>query len=97
MSRYRFIAGCPVCGDQKLIRWQHTECSSEEEIDENGDIHCLKCKKNLGFIADIKFKCDNHDSKEVTDEQKVIRALSMLADKIPRDSMKKIIFKLLDR
>jgi len=99
MPRYKFYAGCPACGNRKLIHWQHIECSSEEEIDENGDIHCLKCKKNLGFIMDLNFKCGDHDSKPVEEAIDVFQALAMMTDgqNIPSDFAIKISKRVLER
>ena len=100
MPRYKFIAGCPACGNRERINWQHTKCSSEEEIDEDGNIHCLNCKKNLGFIMDINFKCNFHDSKPVTDATCVFQALSFMTDyqkDIPTEFAKKISKKILER
>ena len=101
MSRCRFISGCPVCGNRALIHWQHTDCSSEEEIDENGDIHCLKCKTNLGFRMDLNFKCSQHDSRPVRDATCVFQALTILMTdyqkNIPADFVKSIGIKILNR
>ena len=41
MTRYKFYAGCPACGDRTLGLWHHKNCSSYEEIDEDGWIYCL--------------------------------------------------------
>ena len=96
MSRYKFITGCPVCGDGKLIHWTHANCGGEEEIDEDGDIYCLKCKRNLGFIMDLDYNCSNHNSKKVRDSTPVFQALAMMTD-IPADFAQKICNKILER
>lgn len=41
MTRYKFYAGCPACGDRTLGLCHHKNCSSYEEIDEDGWIYCL--------------------------------------------------------
>ena len=98
MSRYKFISGCPACGNRELNNWTHSKCGGEEEIDENGDIYCLKCKEKVGFILDIRFKCDLHDFKEITDVAALFQGLAMLIDSnrnIPVDFAKNISEKLL--
>ena len=100
MSRYKFIAGCPACGSEKLIHHTHAFCGGEEEIDENGNIHCLKCKRNLGFIMDLDYKCSNHDSMKVRDSTTVFQALAIMTDSqrhIPADFAKKISKKIMER
>ena len=49
MSRYKFISGCPVCGNRELNNWTHSKCGGEEEIDENGDIYLLKVQRKCRF------------------------------------------------
>ena len=100
MPRYKFIAGCPACGNKELIHWPHADCGGEEEIDENGNIHCLKCKRNLGFIMDLDYKCSNHDSMKVRDSTTVFQALAIMTDSqrhIPADFAKKISKKIMER
>ena len=100
MSRYKFIAGCPACGNKKLIHWPHADCGGEEEIDENGNIHCIKCKRNLGFIMDLDYKCSNHDSMKVRDATTVFQALAIMTDPqryIPKDFAIKISKKIMER
>jgi hypothetical protein len=100
MSRYKFITGCPACGNNKLIHFTHADCGGEEEIDENGDIHCLKCKRNLGFIMDLDYNCGNHCSKTVTDATTVFQALAIMTDSqrhIPADFARKISIKIMKR
>ena len=101
MSRYKFIAGCPACGNNKLIHWPHKDCGGEEEIDENGNIHCIKCKRNLGFIMDLDYFCGSYCcSKKVRDATTVFQALAIMTDSqrhIPADFAKKISKKIMER
>ena len=101
MPRYRFISGCPACGNKTISRWNHSNCSNGsscgEEIDEEGYIYCLGCNKKLGFILDIKFSCGNHDSHQpVKDATNVLSALATMTD-IPAEFAKNITRKIDDR
>ena len=99
MPRYKFIAGCPACGNKELIHWPHADCGGEEEIDENGNIHCLKCKRK-GFIMDLDYNCGNHCSMKVRDATTVFQALAIMTDSqrhIPADFAKKISKKIMER
>ncbi len=95
MPRYKFITGCPVCGDRELHHWTHATCGGEEEIDEDGDIYCLECRTYLGFIMDIRFNCTKHNSMEGRDAPSVLHVLAMMTD-FPADFGKKITKKILE-
>ena len=100
MTRYKFYAGCPACGDRTPGLWCHQNCSSYEEIDEDGWVYCLGCKKYLGFIMDLRYNCGNHDYQDVKDETAVFQALAMMTDAqkhIPPDFAKKIGKKIMER
>jgi hypothetical protein len=99
MSRYKFITGCPVCGSKEICKWVHKDCSSYEEIDENGDIYCSGCNKLLGFIMDLEYRCGHHDSQKPTNAFNVIQALALLtvAEDIPPIIVKEISEKILER
>ena len=86
MPRYKFVSGCPACGNRELNTWEHSNCGGKEEIDENGNIYCLKCKKNVGFILDMRFKCSGHDHKEIKDATTVFNGLAMLTVSNPNIS-----------
>jgi hypothetical protein len=96
--RCKFFAGCPACGKSKRILWNH--CSSYEEIDEDGWIYCLGCRKYIGFIMDIRYKCEFHDYRKPTDVTAVFQALAMMTDDqkdIPTDFAIKLSKKILER
>ena len=98
--RYKFFAGCPACGRGKPALKVHNNCSSYEEIDEDGWIYCLGCSKYLGFIIDLRYNCGLHDYKDVKDATAVFQALAMMTDAqkdIPPDFAKKISKKILER
>ena len=100
MSRYKFISGCPVCGNRELNNWTQSKCGGEEEIDENGDIYCLKCKENVGFIMDIRFNCGLHDYRKITYPAEVIQAFAIMFDSnrnIPKNFQINITQKILER
>lgn len=78
--RYKFIAGCPACGKGERGLWHHKNCSSYEEIDDDGWIYCLGCSKYLGFIIDLRYNCGLHDYKDVKDATAVFQALAMMTD-----------------
>ena len=80
MGRYKFIAGCPACGRKEKYQWVHKNCSSYEEIDEDGDIHCLGCNRNLGFLMDLEYNCGHHNYQQPTNALMVFQALGLLAD-----------------
>ena len=96
-TRYKFIGGCPVCGKNRGL-WHHKDCSSYEEIDEDGWIYCLGCKSYLGYIMDLRYNCGFHDYKSFTDPTAVFQALTMMTDAkkdIPKDFAEKISEKVL--
>ena len=101
MPRYKFCAGCPVCGSRELVHWQHTNCSSYEEIDEDGRIYCNGCNKYLGFIMDLKFNCGCNDCKsEKKDVKAVLQALAMMANAqkdVPEYFAEDISLKIIER
>lgn len=100
MPRYKFCAGCPVCGSRELVHWQHTNCSSYEEIDEDGRIYCNGCNKYLGFIMDLKFNCGRHDCESVKDATAIFQALAMMYDAqkdVPEDFAEGISLKIMER
>lgn len=100
MVRYKFYAGCPACGDRTPGLWCHANCSSHEEIDEDGWVYCLGCKKYLGFIMDLRYNCGNHDYQDYKDATAVLQALAMMTDAqkyIPSDFAKKIGKKIMER
>ena len=99
-KRYKFIAGCPACGSRDRGLWHHANCSSYEEIDEDGWIYCLGCRKYLGFLMDLRYNCGNHDYQSVTDATAVFQALAMMTDfqkDVPPNFAKKISEKILRR
>jgi len=75
MPKYIFYAGCPSCDDRTPGLWRHKNCSSYEEIDEDGWIYCFGCSKYLGFIMDLRYNCGNHDCQDVKDPTSVFQAL----------------------
>jgi hypothetical protein len=100
MSKYKFIAGCPACGSRNRDLWHHQDCSSYEEIDENGWIYCLGCNQNLGFIMDLTYNCGYHDFQSCQDATAVFQALAMMTDAqkdIPKDFADKISARILQR
>ena len=80
MSRYKFITGCPACGSKEKYQWVHKNCSSYEEIDEDGDIYCLGCNKRLGFIMDLVYNCGHQNYQTPTSSLKNFQALTLLSD-----------------
>lgn len=100
MPKYKFIAGCPSCGSRERGLWHHKDCSSYEEIDEDGWIYCNGCNQYLGFIMDLKYNCGLHDYKSAKDATAIFQALAMMADAqkdIPRDFAEKISARILER
>ena len=99
MSRYKFIAGCPACGSKEKYQWVHKNCSSYEEIDEDGDIYCLGCNKTLGFIMDLEYYCGHHNYLQPTNALVVFQALGLLSDvkDMPPDKALLIAQRVLDR
>lgn len=99
MSRYKFIAGCPACGSKEKYQWVHKNCSSYEEIDENGDIYCLGCNKTLGFIMDLEYYCGHHNYLQPTNALVVFQALTLLSDvkDMPPDKALSISERVLER
>ena len=62
---YDFIAGCPGEGcenKQPNIRWVHTICKGEEEINADADIRCKNCKYQ-NSIMNMRFACKEHDNE----------------------------------
>ena len=98
MNRYRFFSICPACGRGEPYLHTHRNCSSYEEIDENGIVYCRGCNSNLGFIGDLEYQCDYHNDYRKGDGLTIIKALSLLANfvNIPRSTIKKIILKIDD-
>ena len=100
MVRYKFIAGCPACGDRERGLWHHENCSSYEEIDEDGYIYCRGCSSYLGVIMDLKSTSGLHSYKSVQDPTSVFQALAMMTDAqkdIPKDFAEKISVRILKR
>ena len=99
-KKFKFIAGCPVCREGVRGQWYHQNCSSYEEIDEDGWIYCRGCEKYLGFILDLKYNCGFHDYTSVKDATAVFQALAMMTDAqkdISPDFANKIGEKILER
>ena len=99
-KRYQFIAGCPACGSRDRGLWRHKDCSSYEEIDEDGWIYCLGCKKYLGFLMDLQYNCGNHDYQSATNSLHIFQALTVMADiqkDIPPDFSANIVLKVNER
>ena len=83
MSRYKFITGCPACGSKEKYQWVHKNCSSYEEIDEDGDIYCLGCNKRLGFIMDLEYNCCHQSHQNYQTPKSALKnfqALTLLSD-----------------
>ena len=100
MPRYKFIAGCPACGSRERGLWHHKNCSSYEEIDEDGWIYCNGCNKYLGFIMDLEYNCGHHDYESVKDATHIFQALTMMADAqkdMSEQFAKQISTKILER
>ena len=100
MPRYKFIAGCPVCFHSERGLWHHKNCTSYEEIDENGFIYCNGCNRNLGFIMDLQYNCGLHDYESVKDATAVFKALAMMTDaqkEVPEDFADQITERILER
>ena len=100
MPKYKFIAGCPACGSLEKGLWHHKNCSSYEEIDEDGWIYCNGCKKYLGFIMDLQYNCGLHDYESVKDATSVFLALAMMPDAqkcVPVDFAEQISARIYER
>ena len=97
MPKYNFILGCcPVCGEEGEENYTHRECSSYEEIDENGDIYCKGCNKCLGFITDLTYTCQNH-AQEYAKKIFLYRALAISANNYPHFFIDNILDKIHDK
>lgn len=59
-------------------------------------IYCRGCNSNLGFIADLTYRCHNHEDFRKGDYTSIMRTLSVmsLCENVPRSFLKKIIFKI---
>ena len=49
MPRYKFIAGCPACGNRRISQRYH-ECGGKRYIDEDLYLYCDKCNNKTFFL-----------------------------------------------
>ena len=95
MVRYKFFSICPACGMGEPYLHTHRNCSSYEEIDDDGRVYCKGCDSYLGFIADLEYKYSYHSDYRKGNEHSVIKALSLMSHSdMPISVLKKRVQKL---
>ena len=71
MAKFLFKSNCPICFDEEIHQWTHSDCGGNRYIDENCYLICEKCDNKI-FILDTYFTCNNHRNSQKPDVYDII-------------------------
>ena len=92
--KFKFYTNCPGCGRGAPYLHTHKNCTSYEEIDEDGMVYCNGCNSCLGFIADLTYKCQYHEYKK-GDFHNIINSLYLMKRRL--DIPNKVFIKIIEK
>ncbi len=81
MSKYLFKAPCPVIGCRNnskdvAFQWFHADCGKKMYVNSEAQLICENGHR--GDMIDWKFKCENHDYEEAS-QQGLLLSLTVMA------------------
>ena len=77
MAKFLFKSICPICFEDDVMEWTHSDCGGRRYIDENLYLICEKCSDRT-FILDAYFTCNNHNKSEKPDKYGMIEIITCI-------------------